>query len=398
MRIVILCLSLLFYHSLLSQLPKPDGSFCVGKWVTEIIDQDRQEVYTPEDSNDLRKLVITAWYPSICEGDDAPYIHPEILAAHKDRFEIADTVDLKFIIKTKSHAYINPKISRLRSKYPVILFSHGSGTPTEFYTGMLTHMASKGYVVFAISHTYNAAAVQFPNGEIIWSNSDYFDNRWTEEIGQNFDSMMTYVKSDVTNAEKLAKINQLYQTDFPASSDMDYWAQDIRLALQYIFNWNQGADHKFYRRLNIKKVGGFGHSYGGSAMVHSLVINKNLKAAINLDGWQFGIQVPGRRMKKPTLYVRGGYENPDALNTAIYSNAGKHFSQIKVVDTQHPNFSDLPLFEVPAHIFKVGPISGHRNHQVMCEIVRSYFDFHLKKDKKAWRALEENFPEAQREY
>src|ERR1700676_1479799 len=48
--------------------------------------------------------------------------------------------------------------------HPVVVFTHGyTGTFTD-YTFIFEDLASRGYVVASVDHTYEATAVQFPDG------------------------------------------------------------------------------------------------------------------------------------------------------------------------------------------------------------------------------------------
>ena len=50
---------------------------------------------------------------------------------------------------------------------PVIFFSHGLISHLAQNTALMEHLASLGYVVVSIAHTYDAAPVLFPNGDVI---------------------------------------------------------------------------------------------------------------------------------------------------------------------------------------------------------------------------------------
>ena len=50
-------------------------------------------------------------------------------------------------------------------KWPVLLLSPAAGTPAADYTGLNEDLASRGYVVVGIDHTFDAATVEFPEVE-----------------------------------------------------------------------------------------------------------------------------------------------------------------------------------------------------------------------------------------
>src|SRR5947209_13168273 len=65
-----------------------------------------------------------------------------------------------------SHAVENAPITSKLNKFPVLIFSPGLGSATFAYTSQLEDLASHGYCVAAIEHTYDTPAVIFPNGRI----------------------------------------------------------------------------------------------------------------------------------------------------------------------------------------------------------------------------------------
>ena len=53
--------------------------------------------------------------------------------------------------------------------HPVVVFTHGyTGTFTD-YTFLFEDLASRGYVVASVAHTFESTAVQFPNGRLATS-------------------------------------------------------------------------------------------------------------------------------------------------------------------------------------------------------------------------------------
>ncbi len=390
--IVFVLLFLCTPYTLCGQLPEPSGPHCIGKTRFLIASNTRPERYTEEPS-DFRKLTVNVWYPGDCTGVPAPYMPTEVLGAFKKSRKIADSIDISFISRTKTHAKRGAGVAPALGKGPVLIFSHGSSTPMELYTGMFEKLASNGYFVFAVSHTYNSAAVQFPDGSIILANRAYFDNRWNDTINDGWEKMMALVKTDAPVEKKRHAIGELFSTDFPPTGDMDYWTTDIAQVIERVTEMNRDRKDLFYKRLNLKKVGGFGHSYGGSAMGHALMSLPSLKAAVNLDGWQFGKLVVGQKFPKPFLYVRGGYEQVDPLNSAVYSLAGPEFRQVKVSGTLHSSFLDLPWFSGPQDIYDTGTLAPDRNAAIINDLLLAFFDAQLKGQKEDWDNIRSKYRE-----
>ncbi len=374
------------------QLPAPSGSYSVSKMKMLIQDPERPELYT-EDLTDYRKLLLEVWYPAKSGGEKTAYMHPEIQRAFLKQRKVADSLDASLFFSAKTHSSMGAEPDPRISKAPLLLFSHGASTPIEVYTTIFEDLASHGYVVFVLAHTYNTTAVELPDGKIIKANRKYFDERWTTDVNTRWESMMNFVKGDTPEEVKLDTINALFSSNFPASLDMEIWRKDIRLAIDKMEELNKNKGSIFYKKLDLNRIGGFGHSYGGSAMGHALMKERRLKAAVNLDGWQFGTRVLGNTFRKPFLYIRGGYPKPDALNTAVYSNAGNKFIQLKIAGTLHTNFGDLPLLSGPDNIFKTGIIEAERCVYLVNGLLRHFFDHTLKEVDSSWPPPSAEFPE-----
>src|SRR5262249_52488610 len=57
----------------------------------------------------------------------------------------------------KTHSFLNAPLSSSRKLYPVIFFSHGLMGLRGQNTVQMEELASRGYIVVALDHTYDAA-------------------------------------------------------------------------------------------------------------------------------------------------------------------------------------------------------------------------------------------------
>ncbi|WP_277424242.1 hypothetical protein [Cohnella candidum] len=51
-----------------------------------------------------------------------------------------------------------------QKNFPIVIFSHGGGTSMEIHTAQCEDLASQGYIVAAINHTYVSSATELPSG------------------------------------------------------------------------------------------------------------------------------------------------------------------------------------------------------------------------------------------
>lgn len=82
--------------------------------------------------------------------------------------------ELIFSHFTKVSTYIQQDISMASQKMPVIVLSHGLGWNTQMYTGLISELVSRGYLVFGIDHTYESVLTLYEGEKII-----YTEKCWT---------------------------------------------------------------------------------------------------------------------------------------------------------------------------------------------------------------------------
>jgi dienelactone hydrolase len=81
------------------------------------------------------------------------------------------------------------------------------------------------------------------------------------------------------------------------------WAADQRFVLDRLATWNE--QHAQLRgRLDLERVGTFGHSLGGAAAAQAAHDDDRIDAAVNMDGAMFG-SVPTEGSRVPFLLVVG---------------------------------------------------------------------------------------------
>jgi dienelactone hydrolase len=159
---------------------------------------------------------------------------------------------------------------------------------TVFYESLLCEVASRGYVVAALWHPYSTQVVAFPDGTVLWGNAA---------------GGMGGAPAD----EQQARLERLGLV----------WAADQRFVLDRLAVWND--QHERLRgRLDLERVGTFGHSLGGAAAAQAARDDGRIDAAINLDGAMFGsVTTEGSRV--PFLLLHG--ERP-VLTDAELQQAG----------------------------------------------------------------------------
>jgi predicted dienelactone hydrolase len=287
---------------LLAPLPAPTGPYAVGTTTFDWVDTSREETFTKA-RRDKRELMVRVWYPASPppRAQPAPYflVRREGIANLKGGgFDMPDNV-LDFI---HAHAVAEAPLAA-GERFPVVLFSPGAGFSPTFYTSLLEELASHGYVVVATSHTYTTGAVIFPDGR-------YAPN--TEDPGGLFGTPYF----DVPVADLRFVLSQVRALD----------AED-----------GQG---RFTGRLDLERVGVFGHSIGGAASAIVCQQEPHVRACANLDGtfqgsWKKGIA-------QPFLLVHTR-ENEDGTHRSFIKDRRAPVYELTVSRAGHLTFSDMPL-------------------------------------------------------
>src|SRR5919202_813535 len=151
-------------------LPQPAGPHQVGSEVFHWTDPQRAEVLTA-DPQDRREVVAQAWYPTEArQGQSVPYFEAQDrLPAMIDIYPSWFFNDFRHV---DTHAIMSPALSDERATWPVLLFSPGWGASREDYTGLCADLASRGYVVVALSHPFESSVSVLSSGQVVGQSSN----------------------------------------------------------------------------------------------------------------------------------------------------------------------------------------------------------------------------------
>ena len=196
---------------------------------------------------------------------------------------------------------------RLFSSRPV------SASNAGLYTGLTEDLASHGYVVVAIDHPHDAAIVQFPDGHVVIPAS----------------------QMDIQRAHTVR-------------------VADTRFVLTELARLARSG--VFAGRLDLGRIGMFGHSLGGAAAASTMLVDRRIRAGADLDGLLFG-QVRTSGLSRPFLLMNAEPGFAAEPNRAGFWKKlrGPHYA-VDVKRAQHFAFSDL-VFLVPA-LMRTNPTAG----------------------------------------
>nr|ATZ76730.1 Lip114 [uncultured bacterium] len=361
------------------QMPDPTGHYAVGTTSFAFTDDSRPEIFT-DDPDDKRPVYVQAWYPAESTAGHTRlpmWIDPEkITPALAKDFGVPEFVFSHFSL-IQSNSYLDAPLSEQEAAYPVLVFSHGYDI--GFFaqnTVQMEELASHGYIVFSVGHAYESSMVFDAQGNSIGMSQPRIDAFYQEsaETGELY--AKTYY---VTGDEQIQAARAWLAATPLGNQSVQIWAQDTQFVLTQIERMNRGeVDSPFAGHLVTERIGVFGQSFGGATAFQVCAIDSRCKAAINIDGTQWGtlLDTP---LQTPFLMVYG--EMTDHLNDWVLNTSPASGYSLRVNGASHINFTDFnlvsPLFKLP-QLGILGKIDTRQMERIMNAYILAFFDQTLK--------------------
>lgn len=233
-------------------LPAPSGRHEIGTVALRLVDRSRPDPWVARPP--YRELMVSVWYPAL-PGGGALARHMQPGAA--EEFDAGGVhgippgrVDWA---ATRTHAREGAPVDLRDGRRPVVLYSPGSGDPRTWGTLLVEELASRGYVVVTIDHTYESPGVQFPDGSV----------RGNEPVLTAF----ALAQREGTVPALLEKLLRVRVADTAFVLD--------RLA---------ALPGGLSRVVDPARVGMFGQSAGGITAAEGMYEDRRISAGIDLDG------------------------------------------------------------------------------------------------------------------
>lgn len=361
------------------ELPRPTGPFTVGTTTFRLVDAARIDRLA--DPPEPRQVVVHAWYPAVngASGRPAPYLRDGPMEARAFASQMRQPVSaFDYLAETRTHGVMDAP-PRTGDPLPVLLFSLGYTAIGSSYTALLEDLASHGYAVFSVIHPYESMATTLDDGRVVTmldgqqqlrkSIRSVFDE-WAKE-----GDTMTSVTRARDEAEALSIIRGYLGTVPITTAVVTRWVDDTVLVLDRLPTLASGPAARLAARLDLARVGAFGHSMGGVTAADFCARDRRCRAGLNLDGIpQYGSLVD-RQSSRPFLMVYSGREGRLGASDVVYRRATRPYLRVDVADTLHLDFSDMVLWGGPLAgrpIF--GKLPGPRAVAVTRQIVREFFD------------------------
>jgi predicted dienelactone hydrolase len=343
-------------------LPAPTGRRLVGTTSLHLVDDSRTDPLAP--SPRKRELMVRLWYPaSHSHQPAAAYLTPGVASAYVEFLRTTTGADLPGdLLSFSTHSAQDAPAAR-GPRRPVALFSHGFGVSAAVNTGLHEELASRGYVVAGIDHTFDAGAVEFPDGRVE-----------AQQAGLPIDDLLRQVRV----ADVRFTLDSL--TALAAGRNPDAGHRDLPRGLS--------------QALDLTRVAGYGHSLGCPAVVGAMGEDRRIDVTAALDG----DLVPAPH-ERPVLIVGNQHRRhaADPELAAFYDQLRGPRLYLVIDGAEHSDITDFTVFKSTVDlsaVFNVGPINGVRALGIQRAYLAAWFDRALRgRHSRLLRGESPRFPE-----
>ena len=336
-------------------IPTPSGPYPIGTRIYELTDESRKELYSGKD--EARRFQIQVWYPSEVDvsAEHSPWIeNSEVFAPIYSEYIGFPSFALDHLVLAKVPAYKETKIAPTDIGFPVIIYSHGWNGFSGISTAQALHLASHGYIVVSMQHTYGAIVTVFEDGT----------------IAENYPDALPKGAPDD-------------EYEVAAHKLVDQWAGDIAYALDFLTDQYNDANSPLYKAFDLSRVGVYGHSTGSGAAIQFCGTDDRCKALLGQDPFMrpVSIEVQEKGIAQPSFFMfsQTWRDNLNSRNNMLFSpfygRSADTFGAVYIQGTDHLDFIDLPLLSPLAPQFGLkGPINGKRVTMIVNDYLLSFFD------------------------
>ena len=357
------------------KIPVPSGILPVGTTSFELTDESRKELYSGKDES--RSFMVQVWYPAnpLPENKQAKWMsRSDIYGPAISTFLNMPSFFLDHLALAKTPAYLEAPIADTNEPYPMIFFSHGWNGFNAQNSGQMIELASHGYFVVSINHTYGAVVTVFPDGTIANNNPDALP----EGAPDN-------------------------EYEIAARQLVDQWAGDIAFTLDSLEGWSNDSSNTYFSKLDFSRIGVYGHSTGGGAAIQFCGTDERCKAVLGMDPFMRPVsaEVIENGLSQPAFFMfsQGWADDIGSKNNQLFDQFNPGVPESKgviVIDgTRHYDFSDLPLLSpIAPQLGLKGPLQGTRVVEIVNSYLLDFFELTLNgKTSSLFKGSFTDFPE-----
>lgn len=366
-------------HTRTTKLPPPTGRFPVGRTILHWADPSHSDPMAPVHSP--RELVAWIWYPAATrpKPENADYLPaPWRTALERQMGWVLANLVTRDLSKVQTNSLADAPVTTSGGAFPVVLIRAGLAALISNYSSLAEDLASHGYVVVGFDAPYRTVLVVLPDGTVI-------------------------ARSQQNNADLVGG----EQKELLAGKLVDAWSADAGFALDEMKQLNEhDPAGRFTGRLDLDRVGVFGHSLGGATTLRFCHEDARCKAGIDIDGAPIG-PAEKNTVRQPFLFLLSDHSREPEAETqpvlakirALYQNVPQdHRWAITLRGSQHFGFSDeikSPLLLKALRWVGLLRMSPQRQLAITEHFVSTFFDVNLKDTPATALQAREGYPEVE---
>ena len=365
--VAVLVTALLIERSRPLMLPMPTGRFAVGRLIADWRDSTHSDSLAPQPGT-ARELLVWIWYPADAKlrSRTEPYL-PASLTAHAvvDRPPAILRLLTRDPSKVREYSVPSAPLAPDEHSYPVLVLRGGASAPVANYSTLAEDLASHGFVVVGFDAPYRTGRVTFPDGRT-------FSRLPSNNPELAFD-----------NADSARFMNRL----------LEAWTSDVGFALDRLSLLNAAdPSGRFTGRLDLSRVGAFGHSLGGVEAAQFCALDARCKAAVDVDGAPIG-RITRDTIRRPFMFLLSDHSRAnDAESRQVMTEIHSLYNRLPVDGRQivfirganHFTFSDdgaLLKSRLVRRVLRLAGqlhIDGGRQLAVTSYCLRTFFETYLR--------------------
>ena len=234
------------------------------------------------------------------------------------------------------------------------LFSPGANNSSLFYCSLLEELASRGFVVVGLEHSYEGRGQVLSDGRVVGPESERQRPR---------PDSPTFPADDARFYRRRVEVR----------------ARDAAFALDQLARLGE-TDSLLGGRLDLARAGVFGHSIGGVAAAEAARLDSRFRSVANLDGLTGAqpmyVDPTGRKVEQPFLFLGKPLRlklpavlqaKPDAIMRSVKGGSYR----VLIAGAAHTSFSDSPFWEPGGSADKTRVLA------IVRTFVTAFFEKHL---------------------
>lgn len=376
----------------------PTGKFQVGVTSYQIVDTSRTETFL-DDPTQKRELPLQIWYPAaptqdartlagksalpwgslICPPESmATEGYPQFFKQIVELVQIrAESLNFpKLMGEISSHSYPHAPVLKTAAPYPVVLFSHGNGGFIAQTSYLMEELASHGYVVVSIGHTYNTPVNVFSDGRIVPTNFDHPLYKAMNEEFKNTKKMLDEIRKSDSPSIRRQRITELHmhgdvQALLPAYFTI--WktrCQDMTFTIDELHRLAKDPDWIFAEAVDLNRLAAIGYSLGGEAVSQTCVTEPRIKVGVALDSDLWGYLL-GQTVSQPFFCIC-------AESNPLDIDYEHEVHSIVLHGTQHASFgTGAYWWEAQGKTDLIGTLGTARCHEITRHFVLAFLNYYL---------------------